>query len=77
MSSEKKRQWAVVWETGDGPEVDGPYANEEEALDRAYASWCEWAGGIVGGYSSGSRSEFDDVYAETDKVWIVPLGSGS
>jgi len=75
MTDEKKTQWCVVWEGGDGPEVDGPFANESTALAHAYIEWVHYTGGIVGGYNTGSRHEFDLVYDETDKLWIVPLGA--
>lgn len=66
-------RWVVVWETDDGPSVDGVFESEEEALEAAYKEWCDWAGGVVGGYSEGTREEFIRVYAESDKVWVIPM----
>lgn len=66
-------QWVIVWETGDGPEVDGPYDHEDEAMFGAFLDWKEWGGGIVGGFSEGTWEEWEAVFAETDKVWIVPI----
>ena len=67
-------EWVIVWETGDGPEVDGPYESERAAVLGAYEEWKSWGGGIVGGFNEGNLVEFENVYAETDKVWIRPLG---
>jgi hypothetical protein len=67
-------EWVIVWETGDGPEVDGPYAHEDDAMFQAFLDWQDWGGGIVGGFDEGTLEEFETAYAESDKVWIVPLG---
>lgn len=70
-------QWVIVWETDDGPEVDGPYESEQEATLVAFEEWRDWGGGIVGGFSEGSLAEFESVYAETYKLWIRPLGKST
>jgi hypothetical protein len=69
--------FVVVWETDDGPAVDGPYPNADEAMLGAWRSWDEWAGGIVGGWNEGTFAEFQEAYAESGKVWVVPLSDPS
>jgi hypothetical protein len=71
-------QWVVVWETGDGPTVDGIFPNEEEAYNHAFEEWCAFEGGNIGGYEydtppEGRRAEFAKVYATTADLWVVPL----
>lgn len=66
--------WAVVWQTDDGPSLDGPYEDEAAAMRGAWLVWVSFTGGVVGGYESGSFEEFLAVYDATDKVWVTPLG---
>jgi hypothetical protein len=65
-------KWVIVWETDDGPSVTGIFENQEAALDAAFDEWCSFWGGIAGGYDEGAREEFDAMYKESSKVWVVP-----
>lgn len=70
----KAGAWVIVWETDDGPEVDGTYDSVDDAMRGAYHSWKEWGGGVVGGFTEGTRAEFNEAYENSAKVWIKPLG---
>ena len=70
-------EWLVIWETDDGPSVDGIFASEAMAFDAAFEDWCAFEGGVVGGYDDDPpeelRERFEDIYASSDRIWIVRL----
>lgn len=79
MPQDLPLEYVFVWETDDGPTVTGLFATEDAAFDAAFEEWCALTGGNIGGYQHNTppderRAEFDEVYLNTDKLWIVPLG---
>lgn len=67
------QQWTFVWQTDEGPSLGASYPNEAAARTAAYEEWHGFQGGTLGGWTEGTREEFDAMYEESGDIWVVPL----
>lgn len=67
-------QWTFVWQTMEGPTLGPLYDSEREALDGLYAEWVGFGGGTAGGFSDGTRAEFDAMFEVSPVLAVCPIG---
>lgn len=71
-----REAWTYVWITCDGPSLGAVYSSQEAATDAAFEEWKSNYGGTLGGYTEGTRGEFDAMYETSGDIWIVALEKG-